>query len=241
MERLGRRDELIAERFDRHIRLPEIGLTGQNALLDARVLVVGVGGLGSPISLYLTAAGVGNIGIIDPDVVSLSNLQRQVLYTEGDVGLSKVDCASKRLKQLNSSLNIDVYPCALTKENALDIISRYDIVVDGCDNYATRYIIDDACKELEKPYVYGSIGAFNGQISVFNYKGGSSYSDLFPKEDAEVNDKAVMAGVMGVVPGTVGTLQASEVVKIITGCGEVLSNRLLLINLLTLNQQIIAF
>lgn len=241
MERLGRRYELIAERFDRHIRLPEIGLRGQHALLDARVLIVGVGGLGSPISLYLTAAGVGNIGIIDPDVVSLSNLQRQVLYTEGDVGLPKVYCARKRLKQLNSSLNIDVYPYALNKENALDIISRYDIVVDGCDNYATRYIIDDACKELAKPYVYGSIGAFNGQISVFNYKGGGAYSDLFPKEDKEVNDKAVMAGVMGVVPGTVGTLQASEVVKIITGCGEVLSNKLLLINLLTLQQQVIAY
>ncbi len=241
MERLGRRYELIAERFDRHIRLPEIGLRGQHALLDARVLIVGVGGLGSPISLYLTAAGVGNIGIIDPDVVSLSNLQRQVLYTEGDVGLPKVYCARKRLKQLSSSLNIDVYPYALNKENALDIISRYDIVVDGCDNYATRYIIDDACKELAKPYVYGSIGAFNGQISVFNYKGGGAYSDLFPKEDKEVNDKAVMAGVMGVVPGTVGTLQASEVVKIITGCGEVLSNKLLLINLLTLQQQVIAY
>ena len=156
------------ERYNRQIILPELGENGQEKLKNAKVLIVGVGGLGSPIALYLTGAGVGNIGLIDDDVVSESNLQRQVLYSEAEVGMPKAIQAQKRLNALNSQIKIDAYNTRLTKENAEEIIGKYDIVVDGCDNFKTRYIINDTCVKLGKTYVYGAIRAFDGQVSVFN-------------------------------------------------------------------------
>ena len=170
------------ERYNRQIILPELGESGQEKLKNAKVLIVGVGGLGSPIALYLTGAGVGNIGLIDDDVVSESNLQRQVLYSETEIGLPKAVQAQKRLNALNSQIKIDAYNTRLTKDNAEEIIGKYDIVVDGCDNFNTRYIINDTCVKLGKTYVYGAIRAFDGQVSVFNYQGGKNYRDLFPDE-----------------------------------------------------------
>ncbi len=236
MERLGCSDELMSERYDRHIRLSEIGEQGQRKLSQASVLLVGVGGLGSPIALYLAAAGVGRIGLVDGDEVSLSNLQRQVLYKESEVGKSKVMCAAARLGESNAHAVVDCYPFRLDEANAHELISRYDVIIDGCDNYETRYLIDKVCYELRKPYVYGSIGEFRGQVSVFHYGGAAGYVDLFPDKP---DTASVTSGVMGVVPGVVGTLQASEVIKIITGCGRVLSNRLLIVDLLGMDIRIL--
>ncbi len=158
------------ERYNRQIILPELGEEGQQRIQRAKVLIVGVGGLGSPVALYLTGAGVGIIGLMDDDVVSISNLQRQILYSEAEVGMPKAIQAKKRLEALNSSIQINAYPNRLTTENAAGIISQYDIVVDGCDNFATRYLINDTCVQLGKIYVYGAIRAFDGQVSVFNYQ-----------------------------------------------------------------------
>ncbi len=241
MERLGSCDEQIRERYVRHINLKEIGENGQHKLKNSSVLIVGAGGLGSPISLYLTAAGIGRIGLIDPDIVSLSNLQRQVLYRESDIGKSKVEIAKERLLELNSDTVIETYAERLNPSNATDIISKYDIVVDGCDNFETRYCIDEYSSKLNKPYVYGSIGEFKGQVSVFNYREGRRYSDLFPGDDNSRSSSAnnVLPGVMGVVPGVIGTMQAAEVIKIITGAGDLLINKLLMIDLLTMNQMVL--
>lgn len=228
-------------RYDRHTMLKEIGPEGQQKLLRASVLLVGVGGLGSPIGLYLTAAGVGRIGLIDPDVVSESNLQRQVLYAENEIGRSKVECAAERLRALNRSTRIEVYPTRFSDENADALVSDYDIVVDGCDNFSTRYLIDDACVRNGKPYVYGSIGEFQGQVAVFNYRGGFTYRDLYPDEAYLTGLPSQVSGVMGVVPGIVGTVEAAEVIKLITGCGEVLRNRLFTIDTLTMQSEILHF
>ena len=171
------------ERYNRQIILPELGEEGQQRIQRAKVLIVGVGGLGSPVALYLTGAGVGIIGLMDDDVVSISNLQRQILYSEAEVGMPKAIQAKKRLEALNSSIQINAYPNRLTTENAAGIISQYDIVVDGCDNFATRYLINDTCVQLGKIYVYGAIRAFDGQVSVFNYQGGPDYRHFFPDED----------------------------------------------------------
>ena len=231
----------MMERYSRQTMLPEIGVEGQKKLLNASVLIVGVGGLGSAISLYLTAAGIGRIGLIDADVVSETNLQRQVLYTENEIGLSKVEQACKRLKALSGQTHFDCYPEFLTNNNAEDILSRYDVIVDGCDNFFTRYLINDTCIKLSKPYVYGSIGEFFGQVSVFNYEGGKNYRDLFPDEKELVSRPRKTAGVMGVVPGFIGCLEASETIKIITGCGNVLRNKLFSINMLTMNTDLLEF
>ena len=219
--------------------LPEIGEAGQERLQKARVLLVGVGGLGSPVALYLTAAGVGCLGLVDDDMVSMSNLQRQVLYTEAEVGAPKVECARRRLSTLNSMTRIETYPTRLTAENAESIIANYDLVVDGCDNAATRYLIDEVCARQGKPYpyVYGSIAAFEGQVSVFNYRGGPRYSDLYPRP--EVIPPAQPGGVIGSIPGVIGSIQATEAIKIIVGCGEVLSGKLYLVDLLSLRHNII--
>lgn len=225
------------ERYSRQTMLPEIGEAGQERLQKARVLIVGVGGLGSPIALYLTAAGVGRLGLVDDDVVSVSNLQRQVLYAEAEVGAPKVECARRRLSELNSTTRIETYPTRLTTENAGSIIANYDLVVDGCDNAATRYLIDEVCARQGKPYVYGSIAAFEGQVSVFNYRGGPRYSDLYPRP--EVIPPAQPGGVIGSIPGVIGSIQATEAIKIIAGCGEVLSGKLYCTNLLTLQHEII--
>lgn len=238
MERLGSGDELMRERYDRHIRLSEIGWEGQSKLKQASVLLIGVGGLGSPIALYLAAAGVGHIGLVDDDRVSLSNLQRQVLYTESEVGELKVECARRRLLLANSQMKVTIWPVRLTSTNAPDIFAGYDLVIDGCDNFETRYVIDHYSKKLQIPYVYGSIGEFQGQVSVFNHAGAYSYADLFPEPQTT---PAVAKGVMGVVPGVVGTLQAAEAIKLITGAGNVLTNQLLTIHLLTMDIQILSF
>lgn len=230
-------------RYDRQIILSEIGLEGQEKLRQARVLVVGVGGLGSPLSLYLAGMGIGTIGLIDDDVVSISNLQRQVLYTENEVGQKKVTCAKRRLHALNSEVNILEYPYRLTHENAFSIIKEFDIIVDGCDNYATRYLIDDICEQTGKVYVYGAIGAFGGQVAIFNHPDGHTrYRTLFPDalQSTKESSSEEKRGVIGVTPGVIGLLEANEVVKIVCQIGQPLIDKLCVIDLLSLQTNIIS-
>lgn len=222
------------ERYNRQILLDEIGEKGQALLSQAKVLIVGVGGLGSPIATYLTGAGIGTIGLVDDDKVSETNLQRQILYNETEIGMPKALCAKQRLEKLNSNITFKAYPTRLTKENAQEIISQYDIVVDGCDNFQTRYLINDTCILLNKVYVYGAIRAFDGQVSVFNYQGGKNYRNLFPDEEEMLSMPAPPKGVLGVTPGLIGCAQANEVLKIIAGYGEVLSGKLWHIDLKTM-------
>lgn len=222
-------------RYDRQTMLPEIGEAGQKLLKEAKALIVGVGGLGSPIALYLAGAGVGCIGLVDDDVVSISNLQRQVLYSEKELGKRKAVCAAERLVALNSEITVRPYPTRLTKENAYDIISEYDIVVDGCDNFATRYLINDCCVTLEIPYIYGAICGFEGQVSVFNYgTDKKSYRDLYPDEAEMLRMPPPFKGVMGITPAVVGSIEATEVLKVIGGFGDVLAGKLWTIDLRTL-------
>ncbi len=229
------------ERYERQLILPEIGLEGQEKLKKAKVLLVGVGGLGSPIALYLTGAGVGTIGLVDDDVVSASNLQRQILYNESEVGQFKVYCAKQRLKALNPEVQINTYPFRFVHDIAEELISDYDIVVDGCDNFATRYLINDICVRLNKIYVYGAIRAFSGQVSVFNYPGGhTTYRTLFPEEEEMLSMPHPPKGVMGITPGITGCVEATEVIKIICGFGEVLSDKLWTIDLKTMRTEIIS-
>ena len=229
------------ERYNRQIILSEIGFEGQEKLSKARVLIVGVGGLGSPISLYLAGAGVGTIGLMDGDTVDESNLQRQILYSEPEIGLSKAMQASKRLKSLNDNVQFDIYTERLTKENATEIIANYDIVVDGCDNFATRYLINDTCVALNKIYVFGAIRAFEGQVSVFNYKGGPTFRTFFPDEEEMYQLPPLPKGVMGVTPGIIGCAEANEVIKIICGYGDILNGKLWHIDLKTMETQILQF
>ena len=222
-------------RYDRQTILPEIGEEGQKKLLDAKVLIVGVGGLGSPIALYLAGAGVGCIGLVDDDVVSISNLQRQVLYSEKELGKSKAVCAAERLSALNSEIKIQPYSTRLTGDNAFDIIGEYDMVVDGCDNFATRYLINDNCIQQGKPYIYGAICGFEGQVSVFNFgKRKKSYRDLYPDEEEMKRMPPPPKGVMGITPAVVGSIEATEVLKVIGGFGDVLAGELWTIDLRTL-------
>ena len=234
------KDQNLYERYHRQIILPEFGEQGQQKLLKAKVLVIGAGGLGCPALQYLTAAGVGTIGIVDDDVVALNNLHRQVLYSVNDIGLSKAERAKQILQQLNPEIKIISYNERLTTQNALTNIEEYEIIIDGSDNFSTRYMINDACVLLNKPLVYGAISQFEGQVSVFNPQSlnGShvavNYRDLFPDppKDGEVLNCAE-AGVLGVLPGIVGTMMANETIKLITGIGESLINRLLTYNALT--------
>jgi adenylyltransferase/sulfurtransferase len=228
----------FSSRYSRQTMLSQFGKEGQQKLASAKVLLVGVGGLGSPIALYLAGAGVGQIGLVDPDVVSENNLQRQVLYKENEIGQLKVDCAKKRLLELNSNIEIVCYPCRLDKENGEKIASQYDLIIDGCDNFSTRYLMDDISFKLNIPYIYGSIGEFQGQVAVFNWKNSCRYRDLYLEEDA-VPDEPAIKGVLGPVPGIIGTLQAIEAIKVITGIGEPLRNRLLTIDLLTMETLIL--
>ncbi|WP_195663264.1 HesA/MoeB/ThiF family protein [Bacteroides congonensis] len=222
-------------RYDRQTILPEIGEEGQKKLLDAKVLIVGVGGLGSPIALYLAGAGVGCIGLVDDDVVSISNLQRQVLYSEKELGKSKAICAAERLSALNSEIKVQPYSTRLTGDNAFDIIGEYDMVVDGCDNFATRYLINDICIQQGKPYIYGAICGFEGQVSVFNFgKRKKSYRDLYPDEEEMKRMPPPPKGVMGITPAVVGSIEATEVLKVIGGFGDVLAGELWTIDLRTL-------
>lgn len=229
------------ERYNRQIILNEIGESGQEKLRNAKVLLVGVGGLGSPIALYLAGAGVGTIGLIDDDTVSISNLQRQVIYSENEVGLPKAIQAQKRLQALNNTIVVKAYPYRLTIENALEIINDYDIVVDGCDNFATRYLINDTCITLGKIFVHGAIRAFDGQVSVFNYPGSRcNYRTLYPDESEILSMLPPPKGVMGVTPGIIGCMEANETLKIICGIGDILSDKLLIIDLLSLQTHIIS-
>lgn len=230
------------ERYQRHIQLKEVGLEGQEKLSSAKVIVIGAGGLGCPILQYLAAAGVGTIGIVDFDKVTKTNLQRQILYSENDLGQNKALCAQKKLQQLNSEIHIEAFPIALNPENALELLRDFDIVVDGSDNFETRYLINDACLILNKPMVYGALYKFEGQVSVFNYQEGPSYRCLFPKppKSGEVPNCSDI-GILGVLPGIIGVLQATEVIKIIIGIGEVLSGKILHYNALDHHQQMIEF
>ncbi len=212
-------------RYLRQISLIEVGEEGQIKLQQSSVLIVGVGGLGSPISTLLTSSGVGCIGIIDYDVVSLSNLPRQTLYTTEEIGISKVKCAERRLKAMNPTVEIVTYETKLTSECAKEIISNYDMVVDGCDNMATRYVIDEATRELGIPYIYGAINGFVGQVSVFNTLGAGSYSDLYPSSESK--QPSAPPPVMATTPTLIGTIEANEAMKIIVGYGETLAGRLL--------------
>lgn len=226
-------------RYDRQVILPEIGEKGQSKLKKAKVLIIGLGGLGSPIALYLVGAGVGTIGLVDDDVVSISNLQRQVLYKEEELGHLKVICAAKHLNALNSEITINSYPIRFNGENARELIHQYDIVVDGCDNFSTRYLINDICVEQNKPYVYGAICGFEGQVSVFNYGDvKKTYRDLYPDEEEMKRLASPPKGVVGVTPAITGSMEANEVLKIICDFGEVLAGKLWTIDLRTLQSNI---
>lgn len=229
------------ERYARQTALPEIGPTGQAMIERGSVLIVGLGGLGAPAATYLTGAGVGRIGLCDPDRVSLSNLHRQVLYTEAEVGQPKVDCAARRLAAISGHTVFEKYPQGLTPENAREIIGAYDIVVDCCDNFATRYLIDDVCAELGKVWVYGSIGAFNGQAAVMNGAHGLRYSYLYPDREELGRQPAASGGVLGIVPGVIGAIEAGEALKLLGQFGEPLDGKLYVIDLKTLNTNILQF
>ncbi len=226
-------------RYNRHIIMPDFGLEGQQKLKAAKVLVIGSGGLGSPALLYLAAAGVGTIGIVDFDVVDDSNLHRQVLFGIGEVGKSKAEAARERLLSLNPYININVYNTQLTSHNAMELIKGYDVVADGTDNFPTRYLVNDACVLSGKPNIYASIFQFEGQVSVFNYANkegitGPNYRDLYPSPPPPgLVPSCAEGGVLGVLPGIIGSLQALEVIKVITGIGEPLSGRFYIFDALT--------
>ena len=221
------------ERYSRHLILPEVGLEGQKRLKAASVQCIGTGGLGSPLLLYLAAAGIGRIGIVDFDIVDTSNLQRQVIHGTSWVGKPKIESAKNRIHEINPYCQVDLYETRLTSENALEILAPYDIVVDGTDNFPTRYLVNDACVLLNKPNVYGSILRFEGQATVFNYQGGPNYRDLFPEPPPPgMVPSCAEGGVLGILPGMIGLIQATETVKIILGQGNTLSGRLLLYNAL---------
>lgn len=216
-------------RFSRHLILPEVGMNGQLKLKQAKVLMVGAGGLGAPLGLYLAAAGIGRIGIVDFDVVDASNLQRQVIHGTGDLGRKKLDSAADRMKDINPNLTVDKFDTALSSENALEIFKDYDLVVDGTDNFPTRYLVNDACVLSRKPNVYGSIFRFEGQATVFAYEDGPCYRCLYPEPPPPgLVPSCAEGGVLGILPGLIGVVQATEAVKIILGIGETLKNRLLL-------------
>ncbi len=220
-------------RYSRHLIMPEVGMAGQLKLKAGKVLAVGAGGLGSPLALYLAAAGVGKIGIVDFDVVDLTNLQRQILHSTESVGRPKLESAKARLEALNPEISIELYETRLTSENALDILKDYDVVADGTDNFPTRYLVNDACVLLGKPNVYGSIFRFEGQASVFGLPGGPCYRCLYPEPPPPgLVPSCAEGGVLGILPGTIGVIQATETVKLLLGIGEPLSGRLLLFDAL---------
>lgn len=221
-------------RYSRHLLLDKIGVEGQEKLKSSKVLVIGAGGLGCPVLQYLSAAGVGTIGIIDFDTVDESNLHRQILFNSEDVGKNKASVAKNKLQKQNQHLSINSYPEKLTSKNALSLFKNYDVVVDGTDNFSTRYLVNDACVITDKPLVYGSIYKFEGQVTVFNYLNGPTYRCLFPEPPLIGSiPNCAEVGVLGALPGVIGTLQATEVIKIILGIGSVLSGKLLIYNLLT--------
>jgi molybdopterin/thiamine biosynthesis adenylyltransferase/rhodanese-related sulfurtransferase len=222
-------------RYSRHLILPEVGMEGQQRIKAAKVLCVGTGGLGSPLALYLAAAGIGTLGIIDFDTVDSSNLQRQIIHSTKDVGRKKVDSAEDKLKGLNPALNVVKHDTMLTSANALEIFAQYDFVADGTDNFQTRYLVNDACVILKKPNAYGSIFRFEGQASVFATEEGPCYRCLYPEPPPPgLVPSCAEGGVLGILPGLVGVIQATEVIKLILGKGETLVGRLLLVDALTM-------
>ncbi len=222
-------------RYSRHLIMPEVGMEGQLKLKKAKVLCIGTGGLGAPLGLYLAAAGVGRIGLVDFDTVDFTNLQRQVLFGTSDVGRPKITAAADRLRNLNPEIQIDAYEAQLTSENALELFQDYDIIVDGTDNFPTRYLVNDACVILGKPNVYGSIFRFEGQITVFGYPDGPCYRCLYPEPPPPgLVPSCAEGGVLGVLPGIVGTIQAAETLKLIIGKGQPLVGRLLLFDALAM-------
>jgi adenylyltransferase/sulfurtransferase len=225
------KDEIL--RYSRHLIMPEVGMEGQQKLKAARVLCIGAGGLGSPLALYLTAAGVGTLGIVDFDVVDFTNLQRQIIHTTADVGRKKLDSAADKLRAINPDINLKTFEIKLSSENALEIFQGFDIVADGTDNFPTRYLVNDACVLTGKPNVYGSIFRFEGQASVFATEQGPCYRCLYPEPPPPgLVPSCAEGGVLGILPGLVGVMQATEVIKLILGAGEPLIGRLLLIDAL---------
>jgi molybdopterin/thiamine biosynthesis adenylyltransferase/rhodanese-related sulfurtransferase len=224
------------KRYSRHLIMPEVGMRGQRKLKAASVLIVGAGGLGSPLALYLAAAGVGHLGLVDYDVVDATNLQRQVIHGTRDIGRLKIESAGDRLADMNPYIRIDTYKELLCSENALEIIGDYDLVVDGTDNFPTRYLLNDACVILKKPYIFGGIFRFDGQVSVFCTEDGPCYRCLFnhPPSPGSVPSCAE-GGVLGILPGTIGTIQATEAIKIILGLESSLAGRLLIYNALEMD------
>ncbi|MGI4833127.1 MAG: molybdopterin-synthase adenylyltransferase MoeB [Janthinobacterium lividum] len=230
------------QRYRRHLQLPEIGEAGQTRLREARVLVVGAGGLGCPVLQYLAAAGVGTLGLADADRVELTNLPRQILYGPDDVGQPKVEAAARTLRRLNNLVHYTLHPVRVSPANVRELVAAYDVVVDGSDNFPTRYLLNDACVSLGRPLVSGAIYKFEGQVSVFNYQGGPSYRCLFPEvpSAAEAPD-CNTTGVLNVLPGLVGTVQATETLKVLLGLGEVLSGRLWLLDTLSFQTRTLRF
>jgi len=228
-EALPKLDAAELSRYSRHLMLPEVGIEGQQKLKAAKILIIGAGGLGSPLCLYLTAVGVGSIGIVDHDDVDETNLQRQIIFGVGDVGLNKAERAAIRMHELNPNTQIQTYQTLLNADNALEIIKDYDLIIDGTDNFPTRYLVNDACVLLNKPNIYGSIFRFDGQASVFNYQDGPCYRCLYPEPPPPgMVPSCAEGGVLGVLPAIIASIQATEAVKIITGAGKTLSGRLLL-------------
>lgn len=219
-------------RYTRQLQLDGLGVSGQEKLKEASVLIIGAGGLGCPLVLYLAAAGVGRIGIIDDDRVAESNLHRQIIYTMEDVGRYKVEAATERVQTLNPHISIEPMIERFGKGNSARLIEEYDIILDGCDNFATRYLINDVCVKLNKVYIYGSVADFTGQVSVFNYQGGPTYRCLYPDE-TNYNKKDKSQGVIGMLPGVIAMLQATEAAKIICNLGDSLSGVVMVIDLLT--------
>ncbi len=221
------KDEIL--RYSRHLIIPEVGMEGQLKLKNASVVLIGTGGLGAPLGLYLAAAGIGRIGLVDFDVVDFTNLQRQVIHGTKDVGKKKLESAAESMQDINPFVQIDKYDTALTSENALDILKDYDLVIDGTDNFPTRYLVNDACVLLKKPNVYGSIFRFEGQATIFAYEGGPCYRCLYPEPPPPgLVPSCAEGGVLGILPGTIGLIQATEAVKLILGIGEPLVGRLML-------------
>ena len=217
------------DRYARHISLPDVGIEGQRLINKSRILVIGAGGLGSPVLLYLAAAGVGEIGIIDDDLVDLSNLQRQIIHAESNIGSSKVESAKAQILSINSTIKITTWNARLSPDNAQEILAGWDIVIDGTDNIPTRYLVDDICKINQIPWIYGSIYRFEGQASVFNFEGGPCYRDLFPEPPpSNAIPSCAEGGVFGVLPGVIGSIQATEAIKIIINKGQSLSGKLLI-------------
>lgn len=232
----------LSGRYSRQTMLPEIGPEGQERLCSARVLIVGLGGLGAPVATYLAGAGVGHIALCDPDTVSLSNLQRQTLYAEADLGKPKAECALRRLRELNGEIELAAVPEGITPGNARRLVAGCDLVVDCTDNFATRYLIDDTCAAVGRPWVYGAIGEFCGQVAVMNLEPRRRrLTDLFPDREELLARPRTTMGVLGAVPGAIGAIQACEAIKVIAGCGEPLAGRLFFLDLLSLRSEIIDF